>query len=609
MIAGSYVLLIILATYPLVFNIMTAIPGFSSTDEVFVTVWDNWRIKYSFEHNLSLRITPLIAYPFGLDIYSSGYTAYIWLGLTYLLSIFTTAVLTWNLQILFNIFLSAFLTYLLIFYLLKNRLAAFFGGLAFGFCPYQFMRSWQHLGLTYNELLPLCLFAIILLREKNQKKYKLFFFFSLLMLFSFDFSIMYFGTVIVSSFLIYSMLYQWKRKIFIERQLLVKDYQFVKRAALIGVILFIILLPQFLPLLKNISIHSSLSNASPANPYRRPFHDLFVFSAKPLSYFLPAVVHPILGRITELFVGTSIYGRSLTEHTLYLGWMPLLLAFVAIRKWLQARRKNEYITPGRYSETNENFYIGFFIFLAVVAWFFSQAPWWKMGPFKIYLPSFFMYKILPMYRSYCRFGIVLMLAVAVLAAYGLRFITDRLNSRISKSAVIVLCCSFLLFEFWNWPPFKIIEVSKVPDVYYWLKEKKGDIVIAEYPFYMMDTANVNYRFFQITHEKKMFNGSVPDTRARYIAQSVADLSDTSAAGVLKWLGVTYVLVHRDIYLNTDLIEKVRELNAISQNRGLRLVKNFPGQDCPSTDIMCVQKTGPIDVYEVIADPLEPDVHE
>ena len=140
-----------------------------------------------------------------------------------------------------------------------------------------------------------------------------------------------------------------------------------------------------------------------------------------------------------------------------------------------------------------DFYIGFFIFLAVVAWLFSQPPWWKFGPIKIYMPSFFMYKILPMFRAYCRFGIVVMLAVAVLAGYGLKFILERFKTQKAKIAITCLFAGLVLFEFWNWPPYKVIDVSKVPPVYYWLKEQPGDFVIAEYPL-DADSPNEMYKF-------------------------------------------------------------------------------------------------------------------
>jgi hypothetical protein len=208
-----------------------------------------------------------------------------------------------------------------------------------------------------------------------------------------------------------------------------------------------------------------------------------------------------------------------------------------------------------------------------------------------------MYKILPMYRAYCRFGIVVMLAVAVLAGFGFNFVLERFKSQKTKIAITSLFCGLVLFEFWNWPPFKVIDVSKLPAVYYWLKGQPGDIVVAEYPL-DADSPNEMYKFYQTEHEKKIINGAIPGTYANQVSQTIKKLSEPKTAGRLRGMGVRYVLVHRDGYLDTELIEEKEELDRIPRNPGLKLVKSFPGEECPKRDMLCVQKTGQIDVYEV-----------
>lgn len=55
-----------------------------------------------------------------------------------------------------------------------------------------------------------------------------------------------------------------------------------------------------------------------------------------------------------------------------------------------------------------------------------------------------------------------------------------------------------------------------------------------------------------------------------------------------------------------LFEIREEFNKIPTNPGLKLIRDFPPQECPSK-IMCTQKTGAIDVYEVMAEPVEPEI--
>ncbi len=611
-----FVLIIVIFTCPLFFKINTCIPGSPTTDETFIALWDSWRIQFSFQHRMPLRNTDVISYPFGVDLYSSGYFSYLWLAIVYLLSIFTNPVLTYNVQILFNFFLCALATYMLVFYLTKNNLCAIFSGIIFAFCPYQFARIWQHLGLSINQWLTLSLLSVILLKEINSRKIMFIFLLSIILLLSFDYSVMYMGSIMLASFTLYVFSYHWKVKFFNQNDILASDFKYLKKLIISVLLVLAILLSQILPVIKNRLKLSSTTTASAFNYFHRPFEDLFSQSIRPLSLFLPATVHPVFGKFTEQFIGSSLYGVSLTEHTVYLGWVPLILAFLAVKRWKRNRKRVPALPAGRQEHKNtraqeqekEDFYIGFFVFLTIVAWLFSQPPWWQFGPLKIYMPSSFMYKILPMFRAYCRFAIVIMLAVAVLAGFGLKFYVERFRSRKTRVLVAIICCSLVLFEFWNWPPYKVIDVSKVPQAYYWLKEQPDDFVIAEYPL-DYKSPNQMYEFYQTKHEKKIINGTIPGSYANKVAQSIKKLSDLNTPEVLKWMGVKYVLAHHEDYLKTDFIEDKEELEKIPKNPGLKLISSFPRQECPNKDIMCVQKTGPIDVYEVIAAPLEPKIKD
>ncbi|MDD4899086.1 MAG: hypothetical protein PHT31_00595 [Candidatus Omnitrophica bacterium] len=578
-----FIILIFIMTFPLVLNINKSIPGFFSTDESYGALWDSWRIKFSFLNHLSFTHVSLIAYPFGVDYYQSGFISYLWVGIIYLLSILTNPAISFNIQVLLNFFFNAFLTYLLVIYLTKNKLSGIFSAIIFAFCPYQFARVWQHLGLSYNELIVLSLFALILLREKVDRKNSVIFFISIILLLSFDFSILLFGIFTLSVFVIYSLLYH-----FLHKKMGQGPLRFIKRAGLVTLLAICILSFQYLPLFLKVMKFSGHGQVSAHNLYNRPFADLFEESARPLSYLLPAVAHPLFGGFTEHFLGSQLYGISLTEHALYLGWVALIFAFFALKK----RRSR----PG---ENAEGFFIGFFFFLAIIAWFFSQPPWWKIGSLRIYMPSFFIYKILPMYRAYCRFGIVVELAVAVLAGFGLKFILE--NKTAAKRIFLTVVFSVLvLFEFWNYPPFKVIDVSRAPAVYYWLKDTPSDTVVAEYPLYL-NSPNEMYRFYQIFHQKRIINFIVPGTQANKAAQAITKLSDLKTAKILKQMGVKYCLVHEDNYLDTEFIGDKKELEAIGKNPGLRFIRSFSEEKCPGNEAVCTQASGKIDVYEVIAE--------
>jgi len=582
-------ILTIVLTYPLVFKINSFIPGFEFTDEPYGSIWQFWTVGYSWRNNMPLWHTPLIGHPFGVDLFTTGYIPSLYILLTFSLSIITTPIIAYNLPLIFNIFLSGFFVYLLVFYLTKNRFSGVFSGMAFAFCPYQFSRLWQHPTLTYNEWIPLVLLSAILLKEKFSKATAVLFFCSILLLYSFDLHITLFGSFVLFVFMVYSLFFNWKAKFFKKHALFNDDIKYFKRLSVILILAFIILSWQYFGFLNKTLKFSASTSASATNPYRRPFEDLFSQSAKPLSYLLPSAQHPIFGKFTEYFVGDFLYGKSYTEHALYLGWTAMILSFIAFRFW---RKKNRLSGNGNKAlEQRENFAIGYFVFLVIVAWLFSQPPWWKFGSLRIYLPSYFMYKIIPMVRAYCRFGIIVMLGVACLAGFGLKFILEKFKTNASKISVTFFLSSLLLFEFINFPPFKVIDTSKHPKVYDWLKDEPKDLVIAEYPLDIKGQ-NEMYKFFQTVHHKSIINGTVPGTKANEVARQIVNLSDPNTASVLKWLGVKYVLVHTSSYEASNLLSDKRELENIKRNKKLKFIKNFDD----------------IDVYEVVATPVEPDMN-
>jgi hypothetical protein len=412
------------------------------------------------------------------------------------------------------------------------------------------------------------LLVLFKLKDRFQVRSCVYFVIGLILAAGINFGIAYHIMIATLAFFIYLVLYDLKNRKQLSAVAIRNDICYVRNIALLGALVISILATQFYYIAKNIILAHG-STTSGFNLYHRPFNDLFTQSAKPLSYFLPAAVHPLFGKFTERFIGSPLYGVSYTEHTLYLGWAALILAFLAFRNWCKKRKLY----------ANEDFYIGFFVWLVVVAWLFSQPPYFTFPYFKIYMPSFLMYKILPMFRAYCRFGIVVMLAVAVLAGFGLKFVLARFKSQKMKILITALCCSLVLFEFWNWPPLRVMNLTKYPKVYDWLRLQKGDFAIAEYPL-DIESPNEYYKFCQTIHEKRIINGTIPGTHANEVARKIWKLSDPKTAPILSWMGVKYVLVHHAACEASDNIQVYKEYEKIKSGNieGLEFVRTIEGVD-------------------------------
>jgi hypothetical protein len=596
-----YAFLSMLTTYPLILRMKDHIPGFYSTDEPYAALWNFWWLKFSWLKGSPSYDYNTLAAPYGISYIKLSIFP-VWEFINKWLTILTNNFVTYNLEVLFSFILSGIFMYYLTYYLTKNRLSAIFAGIVYGFSPYHFARAWQHLGLAQIQWMPLYLLSLFILISDLRVKRAFLAAICFYLVLSFDLYYSFFMFIVTIVFLAIFLLFSKKDRRYRLRA--------IRIFLIMAIFILIFAIPNIFALYKG-TLNIKSAGVKAEYGYVRPFQDLFTQSARPLSYLLPASTHPVLGKFTEIFLGSSSwYGTSLTEHALYLGWVPLVLAFIAFKRWkkMLKRQLGQQLSDTANTKGSAccslSFNIGFFVALAILMWLFSQPPWWDIGPIKIFMPSFFLYKVMPTIRAYCRFGIVVMLAISVLAGFGLKFILERFKAQGTKLAITTLFCGLVLFEFWNYPPFKVIDVSRVPAVYYWLKEQPGDFAIAEYP---LDTngANVLYMFYQTRHEKKMINATVPETYPNKIAKTIAKLSEPYTTSVLKWMGVKYVLVHRDAYLETELIEDREELDKIPYNPGIKFIRSSPAQDCPQKDIMCVQKTGPIDVYEVAASPIEP----
>jgi hypothetical protein len=586
-IPGLFILLTIILTWPLIIKIKTHLIGFHGTDEPFSALWTFWWQKYAWLNGLPRYVYSLKAAPFNISLYPVSAFP-LWEFINKWLTILINNVAAYNIEALFSFVIAGLTMYYLVKNITNNVYSAILSGIIFTFCPYHFIRAWQHLGLSQIQWMPLYLLSLFVLVKRLNIISAFFAAICYYLIFSFDLYYAYFMFIVTVLFILFFLFFSdsgTKDKI-----------RRVKSMLLMALLTLMLVSPSLFAIYKGIQCRAKGGVKAEYGDIR-PFNDLFTQSSKALSYFLPAPDHPIFGKLTEQFVGTQIYGTSFTEHVLYVGWIPLILAFVAFRAW---RKKREL-------KTSEKFYIGFFVFLAIAAWLFSQPPWWKFFGIKIYLPSFFMYKIAPMFRAYCRFGIVVLLGIAVLAGFGLKYLTGRFKSNRTKAVITAVACGMVIFEFWNWPPFKIIDVSRVPGAYYWLKTQPGDFTIAEYPL-DLEGDDIDYLFCQTKHEKRMINGTIPGTYPNRVSKTIAKLSDPHTAGILKWMGVKYVLVHRSKYLQTELMEDREELEKISQNKNLRYIRTFPEQACPG-QTMCTQATGQIDVYEVDAVPLKPEIKE
>lgn len=151
----------------------------------------------------------------------------------------------------------------------------------------------------------------------------------------------------------------------------------------------------------------SAAFADPAN-YAFSRLDLFRYSAAWWSYLMPPVAHPILGGAVRRAWAESGVDVGVLEQQVSLGWGIVALGAVAVASWLTHRR-----------HAASRAAIPVLVVVAAVAFVCSLSPELTMGPIRLVRPSALLYDVVPMFRSYARFGVVVQLMAALLAGFGL----------------------------------------------------------------------------------------------------------------------------------------------------------------------------------------------
>lgn len=604
-----FILISIVTTYPLIFKMKSHVYG--NPGDPLGIIWFFWWLKYSAVNHISFSFCPLIAVPFGANYGElSLYTVSLFFTRQYIL--LTNEVFAYNLTIFTSFFFALITMYYLVLYFTKNKVASMISAIIYALSPYHFTQAAQHIGLASIQWMPLYLLFLFKLEEERRYRYVLLTAFTLSLFVFANYHHLYFMIIVTLAFLLWEIWRGLRSRI--------RLFQFLKVFVLTVLIASVLILPFTQSFLRNVLI--SPTEATKAI-FFRSLQDLFSNAARPLGYLLPSQDNPFFGRFTKKFIKSPFYGGHPVEHTLYLGWVGIVLSFFAIREWrrknalmrnaervhaisnqaieqssnprkvaslLRGRQAIKYPASGIKDQGSRiQRGVSFFLFAGIVALLFSHAPYTDLGNFRIFFPSYFMYKLLPMVRVYARFGIVVMLCVSVLAGIGLASILERIKSAKKRKVFLSIILLLIFIEFAPTLPAPMVNATNPPQVYEWLAKQEGDFIIAEYPL----ENDVEYLFWQRIHQKRLVNGAQPRTYADKVRKEIVDILKSETPGILKYLGAKYVIFHPDKYLKSEDVPVIGEVPDVSKQGGLKLVKTFEEAR----------------VYEIVAELVRPKVEK
>lgn len=552
----------VVMTYPLIFHLFDGLAGgYGTGDSLGNVSVINWVKRAIFDLHVDFRYFNYILYPYGVDILKETN-----FSIDYLLAVPLTVlggpVFAYNLFFLFELCLSAFAMYLFVKYLTGNMPVAIYSGFAFGFCPYHFARGFAgHLNMFGTWWIPLMLLYLhrAIAEKKTRDSVLAALFFVLATLTSGYYGVMC-GVLILCVALFYVM--QTFRKISLS------DLRKQLDSAIKIIVCFVVF---SLPL----TIYLDYVGA-PGNPYSVQY--LTVYSASPEDYLTPASIHPIWQLLGERPLGHGLPW----ERDIYLGLSVIVLAYLGVAR---SRDKLRWL----------------YVSVGGLSFLLSLGPYLWLGETltSFPLPYKFLAQYIPLLataRALNRFGLIVMLAVSLLAGFGLasilkwRSITCGRGRRIfnRRSVLTMFLILVVVVEFAS-VPFPVLEVKSIEGTaaYRWLATQPGDFAIVEYPIGSLEAGGgggqARAMWGTVIHGKHTVSGGVvlPKSkeielvnRLRFFEPNFSGNVDLS---LYHFLNIRYVLFHRVSYVAMFGLDNwYRAVDLANRTGGLTFVDNMEG---------------------------------
>ena len=469
--------LTVIMTWPVSANFDSEIAGQGIGDPLHM-LWRFWMIKFSLENGLDPFNTNLIFYPDGINTLQHNIFS---TGVAYFLQSFFSIELTWNIIWLSSFVLGGYSCFLLARKLTGNFIASIIAGIIFTFSTYHFAHGLVHIGLTVIFWIPI--FVLFLYRTSESKSVLnpilagVFLFLVSTSHFYYSYYMILFAII----FLVFN---------YVKRTELTKS-QYIKNTLIFIIVSILLVSLIVLPSLGSISEsykHRDISE-----------HSFFSLS---LEYiFVPAPLHSIHS-FSDYVIPQSIYEIAQIQYNphalewlVYLGFGSLILSGLAIY-WNWRRSLIQ--------------------FWCIVGGFFLL---FSLGPeLKIFveltgipLPYQLLYQVpgLDFFRAPARFIIIVILATAILSAFGISNISKKFNLKPSKQMILGCCIAVIILVELSVIPYPTTELS-IHEIYDTIANDERNIAVLEAPIGGYGDigmySNEAYQYYQTVHKKPIIGG-------------------------------------------------------------------------------------------------------
>ena len=269
---------------------------------------------------------------------------------------------------------------------------------------------------------------------------------------------------------------------------------------------------------------SYAAHAVLVNPaaFAYPRADLFRYSAKWWSYLMPPVEHPLLGATARRVWNAVGVREGLLEQQVGLGWGIVALGLIAVSRWLVPGSPSSHVCrlPSRGR-------VPILVIVALAALVCSLSPERAIGAFTFVRPSALLYDIVPMFRSYARFGVVVQLMAALLAGIGVDYLR-RAGTRRAQIACLALVA--LATGEYAVAPSALWRDVLPTTAHRWVMQQPGRVRALECTSFNQESESV---LWLTGYRVMLLGGSTSDCREPNLSQKLAAT------------GYTHLLVRRD----------------------------------------------------------------
>jgi hypothetical protein len=387
-------------------------------------------------------------------------------------------------------------------YLLARRLtghtaAAVLAAMIFSFAPYRADHN-MHLELQWAVWIPLTLWAFHRTLSEGRARDGVLtgVFLTCQLLSSIYYALFLMATLAIAGVM---TLFLWRSRL---------TRQVMTGFAVGGVLLMVIAVPYSAPYRENAKTLG-----------HRPASEIVNYSATPASYLAVTPDNAMLGPVT---------GRwSPSETRLFPGMIAVLLAVLALVPPVCSVR---------------------WLYVAVLV-FAIECSFGLNGRLYPFLHDWLTpFKGL---RAPGRFGILVLLGVSVLAAYGVARVLSRTPAS-WRRPLAVLLGGVMMLEYQTAPIYMETLPVNPPDIYRWLAREPRGTVTVEFPLPRPEAVPLQdpiYEYFSTMHWQPLLNGYSGHYPVSYVEmlKSQRTFPDEASIAVLKARGVKAIIVHANGY--------------------------------------------------------------